>query len=579
MPKIPTYTAQGTAAVPNIPAIPTFQGNTGAAMLAQGLGSLGQGAQSMSYTLARIEESLQAQKADIESTTAKSLYTSRVRLLKDELLTNPDLENPTQEFMTREQELNQELIPSLTTPGSQQAFAKFRAGALPDGVADMVLAEKKLAVLKAGANVKNTVNMLGNNAATAGTPGERQAIDTEVGDLLTNSVNRRIISADVGESLLKAHNERVDSAWATRNARTDPLGTADDLMMGKYKGIPQDRAERLANVLVERAKSEQKELERKAEQWQVGMNKWFTEQKHMKETELTIAAGAGTLTIDQLNQEALDWQIHPERYQAIKNVLDKPDKKELSDPETLINVSIDGNSGNPKIGQSQLAKLRESGLLNQADYERESNKRSAEQRHQEVLRRQEDMERRRLEADGRRDARQAAADAHRNASDARIARNQEYTRASELLRTSLGIPSQWDKLDQTTKRIYASAMQELQNRAESVVGMEKSSEVVRDIIQRYAPQLDHQGMLDAKQIESTIRFKSFEELEANKDHISLPEYQNNERALIQMNKLRKQAEERAAAKAAQEPKAGGIFNWFKSTPAPNQPGAPNRRPQ
>jgi hypothetical protein len=91
--------------------------------------------------------------------------------------------------------------------------------------------------------------------------------------------------------------------------------------------------------------------------------------------------------------------------------------------------------------------------------------------------------------------------------------------------------------------------------------------------------MDHQAMLDSKQIEGTVRFKTWAELEANKDRISLPEYQNNERALIRLKQLRDQAEARAAAKATEEKKPGSIFDWFKSTPRGNQPGAPDRRPQ
>jgi hypothetical protein len=553
MPKIPIIS---TGSNPAVQAAPRIYGvEPGGAAIAQ------HGLNTLSGALTDIAASIQEQKADNEITTTDSIYKARLKVLKEQVFSDPDIENYTQEFLNREKEIYAESAAGLTMASTKRAFEKIRGKTLPAETADMAVGELKLSAVREGANVKRAIDLRTGEASLAETSADRAAIDLEVSTMLERSVGRKFMTADVAETIQKRHNERVDMAWATRRANTDPIGTAEDLQAGAYKGIPQDRAENFARILMDRAQRKQDQERVRSEHEQTIFNRWFNDQKAQKETDLTIQAGDGTLSLDQLKQDAKDWQIHPERYQAIKNILDKPSKKEKSDEDTLTAVSIDSNSGNPKISLSQLAAMREAGLLNQADFDRESQKRL-------VLQRQDASEARILASQGR-----------ATAATERTVRNQEYVRAAELLRASLGIPGIIENLDPVTKKLYSAALAELQNRSNSVQGVERAPEVVRDIITRYVPQLDTQAMMDAKQIQGTIRFKTTDELEANRDKISLPEYENNKNALIRLNELRKQAEARAAAKAAEAPKPGGIFDWFLPAPKPNQPGAAERKPK
>jgi hypothetical protein len=555
MPKVPTITAASSPALLQAPGAGAYHipEQTGLTTLQRGLSSL-------SGKLADIAQNVQDQKADLEITESAAVYKARVRLAKEEILSNPDVENATQEFLNQEARIHQESVAGLTMSSTRAAFAKMRAKALPDATADMALGEMQMAVLKQAAGVRRSVELHSNEAALATTTADRDAINAETDELLSRSVARRIITPDVAETLTKRRDERVDMAWARRRAELDPIGTAESLEAGEYKGIPQDRAQSFAHVLMERAKRQQDEEIRRDEKAQAAFAKWFGEQKHQKETELAIAAGAGTLSVEQLNEAAIDWQIHPERYQAIKNVLDKPDKKELSDPDTLMAVSIDSNSGTPKMSNSTLAQLRQAGLLNQADFDRESQKRLVIQHHNEA-------QARIGEGRGRDEEAKALS-----------ARHYAYTRAHGQLKASLGIPEFIETLDQNMKKMWAAALEELNARSNAVNGTEKSEEVAYDIAKRYAPVMDKGSKTDMDRLEASLRFKTWESLEAAKRTLSPAEYRRNSDVLIQRDRLLKGVEARAAAKAADAPKPGGILDWVLPgrKQGPNQPGSKDR---
>jgi hypothetical protein len=546
MPRIPLIPGGAGAAVYNAPRIPALGGSP-TVNLESGLSDLSKSLQSIADRVLR-------QKEDLEFATTRSLYTAQTDLLKDQVLSDPSIDNPTQAFKDREEELRTNMMNQIKLPGVKQAFEVHTAAHLPLMMRDVARGELALQTRMLGAETKRTVDLLSNDAAGTVTNADREAVTKQVEQLLVDSVGRKALTPEQGEMLLKKHHEKVDSAWATRRAIADPIGTAEDLQAGNYPGIPQDRAERLAVSLFDRAKRDQEQQARKAEHDQNQFNKWFNDQKTQKETELTIQAGAGTLSLEQLNQDAKDWFIHPEQYRAIKSILDKPDKKEQSDPDTLTSVSIDSNSGKPKMSLSTLAKLRESGLLNQADFDRESQKRLVLQREDAAINRGE-----------------AALD--------KANRNYDFTRAKELLQVSLGIPTMFEKLDPTTKKLWAAALTELDTRASSVSGKEQASVVVYDIIKRYAPQMDQQARLDANQLDGTMRYKTWADLEANKSKISRAEYDNASSLLLRMDELRKAVEARNAAKAAEQPKPGGILDWFKWTPKENQPGSQDRKPK
>jgi hypothetical protein len=529
--------------VPRLPEIPVIR-NAGAAMVAQGAETVGSSGTTISHVLRMLDE----QKGDLESVEATSSYNSWVKIKKATLLTD-----------TR---------------------------TLEDAASDMALGEIKIATLKGGARATKDVGMLTQDASQTVTTIDKNAVNKQVEELAANSVRRGFWTPEHGESVLKKHYEQVDMAWATRRARTDPLGTAEDLQDGLYKGIPQDRAERLSDTLLARAKSLQEEEIRKEKQGQEIFSKWFTEKKREKELELTIAAGAGQLPTGDLNMAAIEWGIHPEQYSKILSISTKEDK--ASDPATQLRVSIDGNNPRPTIGLNELGTLRESGLLSQKDYEHEAVKRHNLIREDARDERQAAAERRREEADIRRDrneaaraARMADADSRRIAAEEKSNRHYAYTRAHEVLQASLGIPTQWDKLDQASQRNWAEALRQLNSRI--IDGKEDASTVGYELYKRFQPIMDNAALSELQKIDSQMdpRFKTRQGLESNKSRISTTEYNLASDLLTKFEDTKKRVNDAAAAKAAETAKPGGVMEWMKSflPGSTNQPGAPNRRPQ
>lgn len=385
-----------------------------------------------------------------------------------------------------------------------QLAARFRASLAP------TVATEKVQALHAGIKLQNEqIEALAgiqqaedaNAAVFAPTADERAAALERGFTRIQGLVNRGVYSGAQGKAATTTFLGAIERGGAQRDYQNPELRSQviDNLMSGAYKYIPPEHQIQMATAMVQRQEADQRRLDAAAEK---GAKKLYDDAV----SDLFAQAANKTLTQSQLDDARVTFRLRREDYAAIRTEMEKPDKKEESDPATLERVVADTHSQYPKLTEKDLLALKQSGALNQKDYQ------SALDRLRET--------REGLEAKGRSEL------------------HDRHGQAEQNLRAALGIPTMWEKLDPASKKAWNLAMQELTRRSAAYNGKEDPLAVADSMIPRYSKMLDQSATVTADQARAVLKYPTPAALDAARaaGQISAAEYDAQRQLFLAIDK-------------------------------------------
>jgi hypothetical protein len=234
MPKIPTYTAEHSPAIQRLPDAPRLSEipvlrNSGAAMLAQGLGTVSEAA----TQVLNVAREIKQQKDETELIKQQYSYDPEIATIRKDVLTDPNVENPFIEFNDRAAALQQTYLDGIKDPMVKQAFQRHIDKTFPTIQKDMAFDVMKLQNQKNVADLHETMDILSTAAAT-GTPEVRDQAILDYNTSIDRARQRGTINPIEAVDFKKKFRTDVMTKNMTALALSDPYKMFEFQRQGLY---------------------------------------------------------------------------------------------------------------------------------------------------------------------------------------------------------------------------------------------------------------------------------------------------------------------------------------------------------
>jgi hypothetical protein len=192
----------------------------------------------------------------------------------------------------------------------------------------------------------------------------------------------------------------------------------------------------------------------------------------------------GALALEKLRGLRAEYRMDVPKYERIRAILTSEPKTAPSDPATLNRVIQGVNRMTPTMGEAQLDRLHEAGLLNTKNWREALN--------------------------------HLAAVTRANRSEARSILNMSQGQAEQEIRAALKIPALYTKLDDVQDQLYSQALRELSQRSAAFKegGGEDPLAIAREMIPRLRAGLGEKSTDNADALKRLSKFGLLEELQA-----------------------------------------------------------------